>query len=91
MKHVATILFSILVFACSSQHKAEKKDFEFFGIATLKESQEICLQIRTQEPDKPVAEGYFCYKTDHPKYSKIRGHVGTIQIGESKEFGPFDK
>jgi hypothetical protein len=91
MKLAVPLLFSILVFACSSPHKAENDGFEFFGIATLKENEEICLQIRTQESNKPVAEGYFCYTADNPKYSKIREHIGTIQVGESKEFGPFDK
>jgi hypothetical protein len=91
MKLVVSILFSIFIFACSSKHKVENDDFEFLGIATLSENDEICLQIRTQEPDKPVAEGYFCYTTDNPKYSKILAHIGPIQAGESKEFGPFDK
>jgi hypothetical protein len=65
--------------------------YRFSGVATLKEDGQICLQMRTEEPDMPVAEGYFCKKPSDPGYADIREHVGPISIGKEKEFDPFPK
>jgi len=61
----------------------------FFGTATLQASGEICLQLRTEEPGKPVAEGYRCYPPTDASYSAIRRHVGPIKVGEEKIIAPF--
>ena len=65
--------------------------YSFFGVATLKEDGQLCLRMRTQEPGKPVAESYTCYKPDGPSYAEIHKHIGSISVGEQKVFGPFEK
>lgn len=64
--------------------------YSFFGIATLDQEGTLCLQLRTEEPGQPIAEGYFCYKTSDPAYRKIKDHVGPIKVGEQKVIEPFD-
>jgi hypothetical protein len=66
-----------------------KTDVTFFGVATLKANGEICLQLRSEEPGKPVAEGYLCYRPTDANYSAIRRHVGPIKVGEEKIIPPF--
>ena len=62
----------------------------FYGVATLDKTGTLCLQLRTEEPGKPVAEGYFCYKPSDPDYSTIRDHIGPIKTGEQKVIKPFN-
>lgn len=64
--------------------------YAFFGVATIDPAGTLCLQLRTEEPDRPVAEGYFCYQKLDPEYQKIKDHVGPIQVGEQKVIEPFD-
>ncbi|HEV3455263.1 MAG TPA: hypothetical protein VHG32_01825 [Thermoanaerobaculia bacterium] len=62
----------------------------FFGTATLQASGEICLRLRTEEPGKPVAEGYRCYSPTDASYPAIRRHVEPIKVGEEKVIAPFE-
>lgn len=61
----------------------------FFGVATVKPNGEICLQLRSAEPGRPVAESYQCYGPRHPDFAMIREHVGPIRPGEEKVIRPF--
>jgi len=61
----------------------------FTGIATLKASGDLCIQLRSQDAGAPVAEGYFCYPPSDPQYKSIRAHVGEIRPGEEKAIAPF--
>jgi hypothetical protein len=98
MRQVRTLtVFLVLVLfvsACSQSPSREARvdsGYSFFGVATLKEDGQLCLQMRTQEPGKPVAESYTCYKPDDPRYAEIHKHIGSISVGEQKVFGPFEK
>ena len=61
----------------------------FFGVATLKSDGQICLHLRSEEPELPAAESYQCYKPDDPQYAIIRKHVGPLAVGEEKIIAPF--
>ena len=61
----------------------------FFGVATLSADGNICLQMRSEEPELPVAESYQCFRPDDPEYADIRKHVGTLAVGEEKRIAPF--
>ena len=88
LRHAALAGLGILLIrftgACSTGRYA------FFGVATLDSAGTLCLQMRTEEPGQPVAEGYFCYQKADPEYQKIRDHVGPIKVGEPKVIKPFD-
>ena len=71
-------------------HELADSGYRFFGCATLREDGEICLQLRSEEVGRPVAEGYFRYKPDDPEYARIREHIGPIAVGEEKVITPFE-
>jgi len=92
MTRLRTWVLALVVVACAQTPPSPPvidSPARFFGVATLKEDGTICLQMRSEEPGRPVAESYSCYRSDHSMYATIRQHVGPMRIGEEKVFGPF--
>jgi len=90
---LGTWILPLLVAACTQAPRSptlSDSAVGFFGVATLKEDGTICLQIRSEDPGRPVAESWSCYGSDHSMYATIRQHVGPMQVGEEKVFGPFE-
>lgn len=92
MMRPACILL-LAVVACShspAQIETHDSSLSFFGLATLKEDNAICLTMRSEESGHPAAESHSCYGPEHPQYEKIRQHVGQISVGEETRLGPFE-
>ena len=89
LRHAALTGLGMLLIGLTSGCSAG--GYTFFGVATIDPAGTLCLQMRTEEPGRPVAEGYFCYPKSDPEYRKIKDHVGPIQVGESKVIKPFDE
>ncbi len=88
LRHAALAGLGMLLIGLTSACSAG--GYTFFGVATLDPAGTLCLQLRTEEPGQPVAEGYFCYPKSDPEYQKIKDHVGPIQVGQPKVIQPFD-
>ena len=77
-----------LLAGCAHSQQTEDSP-GFFGVATLSADGNICLQMRSEEPELPVAESYQCFRPDDPEYADIRKHVGPLAVGEEKRIAPF--
>jgi hypothetical protein len=60
------------------------------GVATLKESGDLWLQLYSAEPGQPVAEALKIIKAGDPEPARYLKHVGGLKPGESKSIPPFD-
>lgn len=92
MTRLGPWVLPLIVAACAQTRSPAVNDSagSFFGVATFREDGTICLQMRSEEPGRPVAESYSCYASDHSMYATIRQHVGPMRVGEEKVFGPFE-